>query len=165
MINFLLTKLRDIFMPKPTPDDYSTVQKDETMNARKMREMHHTLIDHRDWPFKYFTPEEIACKGTGLILIDFDAISKLDELRDIIKEPFRPNSAYRSAVHNKNIGGSRNSMHLQGKAFDIPIKGKMTREKLHIVADHVGFTGIGDYDTFVHVDTGRKRYWDERTGD
>ena len=116
------------------------------------------------WPWrKYFKPKEIACKGSGLIYIDDDAMSKFYMLRDIIGQPFSPNSAYRTPAHNKAIGGSPNSQHVLGKAFDIPIKGRMTREEIHRVADIVGFTGIGDYNTFVHVDTGPERYWDLRS--
>lgn len=158
MIKKFLTFISDIFKCKNKTSE-------KKMNTRKMREMHYTLIDERDWPWKYFTPKEIASKGDGLILIDFDAMDKLEEFRGILKEPFTPNSAYRSEAHNKAVGGAKNSMHRQGKAFDIPIKGKMTRERIKIVAERVGFTGFGDYDTFVHIDTGRKRYWDMRTKD
>ena len=124
-------------------------------------EIHHTKVI--DWHAQYFTPKELACKGTGKIVVDDYAIKCLDMLREIIGEPFTPNSAYRSAEHNKAVGGATNSYHRKGKAFDIPIKGRMTREEIHRVAKHVGFRGIGDYNSFVHVDTGPRRYWDKRT--
>lgn len=162
MINRLLTFIRDTVIHTLYGNN---IKSGEDMNTRKMREMHYTLVDERDWKWKYFTPKELACKGTGLILVDFEAIDKLEELRDILGVPFSPNSAYRSESHNKAVGGAKNSMHRLGRAFDIPIKGKMTRACIKVVADHVGFTGIGDYDTFVHVDTGKRRYWDMRTGD
>ena len=126
-----------------------------------------TLVQHhskvKDWRWNHFTPKEIACKGTGFILVDEEALDCLNSLRHVIGDPFSPNSAYRSEEHNKSVGGSPNSMHLKGKAFDIPIKGRMTREEIHRVGEMVGFTGYGDYNTFVHVDTGEKRYWDKRT--
>jgi len=125
--------------------------------------IHMNDVSAQKWRWKYFTPFEIACKGTGLILINEDALDRLDKFREIVNEPFSPNSAFRSEQHNRNIGGSPNSYHLKGMAFDIPIKGRMTREEIHRVALMVGFTGIGDYDTFVHLDTGVKRYWDKRT--
>ena len=158
MIKQLLTFIRDIFRRKNKTSE-------EEMNTRRMREMHYTLVDERDWKWKYFTPKELACKGTGLILIDFEAIDKLEEFRDILRVPFTPNSAYRSEAHNKAVGGAKNSMHRLGRAFDIPIKKGMARDKIHIIAEHVGFTGFGDYDTFVHIDTGAERYWDMRTKD
>lgn len=86
----------------------------------------------------------------------------LDKLREEIGVPFTPNSAYRSPYHNANIGGSPKSMHIEGRAFDIPIKGKITREAIHAAAKKVGFSGIGDYNSFVHVDNGITRYWDLR---
>lgn len=125
-----------------------------------MLEQHHSKV--KDWRWNYFTPKEIACKGTGFIVVDEEALDCLNALRHIIGVPFAPNSAYRSESHNKAVGGAKNSMHRKGKAFDIPIKEGMSRDAIHDTAELVGFTGIGDYNTFVHVDTGRKRYWDKR---
>lgn len=120
---------------------------------------------------KYFTKSELACKKVskkgncgcgGSYVYNEDAVHRLDNLREIIGVPFSPNSAYRCPVHNANVGGAKNSMHVHGRAFDIPIKGKMTREVIHKVARLVGFTGIGHYANFVHVDTGTPREWDSR---
>lgn len=127
-----------------------------------MREIHYTLLDDRDWHWPHFTPKEIACKGTGLILIDPESMDKLEAFRVAVGVPFSPNSAYRSESHNKAVGGAKNSMHRKGKAFDIPIKAGMSRETIHNFAKQVGFTGFGDYRSFVHIDTGRARYWDGR---
>lgn len=125
---------------------------------------HYTDVNPLHWTYKHFTPAEIACKGTGELKEHPASIHKLDMLRDIIGVPFTPNSAYRSVKRNKAIGGAPKSQHLEGRAFDIPIKGAMTRERIHEVARKVGFTGIGDYDTFVHVDTrGNPAYWDLRS--
>lgn len=119
-------------------------------------------MDVTDWPCCNFTPEEIACKGTGKLIINKEALLKLDELRDILGVPFSPNSAYRSEAHNKAVGGAKNSYHRKGVAFDIPIKLGMGREKIKKAAVSVGFKGIGDYNTFIHVDDGPERYWDRR---
>ena len=127
------------------------------------KEIHYTEVDEADWHWDNFTPEEIACKGTGLIIIDEDAMDALQETREILGTPFSPNSAYRSESHNKYVGGAKRSMHRKGRAFDIPIKNTMSREQIHEAAEEAGFTGFGDYNTFVHVDTGSPRYWDERT--
>lgn len=125
-----------------------------------MIEQHYSKVTY--WRWNYFTPKEIACKGSGFIVIDEYALDCLNCMRHIIGEPFSPNSAYRSEKHNKKVGGATNSYHRKGKAFDIPIKGDMTRAAIHQIGKLCGFTGIGDYDDFVHVDTGIARYWDER---
>lgn len=127
-----------------------------------IKEIHFTEIDPRLWRWEYFKPSEIACKGDGLIKINQDALNRLEKFRRITGVPFTPNSAYRSVEYNKLVGGAPKSMHLQGKAFDIPIKGDMIREVIHANARLCGFTGFGDYNSFVHIDTGKPRYWDAR---
>lgn len=83
---------------------------------------------------------------------------------------FTINSAYRSPWYNRiylpkilgNTGAAKNSLHMQGNALDI----KMTKSKQYDfikAASQEGFTGIGVYSTFVHVDCGRRRYWANRT--
>jgi len=124
---------------------------------------HYKDVPSTLWRWANFTPKEIACKGTGELLINFDAMDKLQDLRELLGVPFSPNSAYRSINHNRSIGGSAKSMHLHGRAFDIPLSKNIGREALKLVSLKCGFTGLGDYDTFVHVDTGSPRHWDLRT--
>lgn len=114
------------------------------------------------WRWPNFKPSEIACKGDGSLLVDPEALDKLQEVRQRLGKPMRLNSAYRSPAHNKAIGGSPNSQHLQGKAFDVALNG-ITRTELLKAAKAAGFTGFGQYDTFMHIDTGPARTWDERT--
>lgn len=123
---------------------------------------HYSEIPDGVWRWPNFTPKEIACKGSGEILIDPHALDLLQLFREKLGVPFTPNSAYRSMEHNKRVGGSENSMHMHGRAFDVPIKKGMTAEKIKKAARMVGFTGIGHYNTFVHIDTGAPRYWDLR---
>jgi uncharacterized protein YcbK (DUF882 family) len=120
--------------------------------------MKYTEIKPEDWKWRHFTPRELACRGDGEILVVPDAIDKLETMRVLMQAPLNINSAYRSPSYNESIGGSKNSMHMKGIAFDIAIGD-------HHVGDLIknamlaGFTGIGIYKTFVHVDTGRKRHW------
>lgn len=123
---------------------------------------HYLHIPHGLWRWPNFRPEEIACKGDGSITIDFDALDKLQAFRNIVGVPVIVNSAYRSPSYNKRVGGAPKSQHLHGKAFDIQISKNLTREKIHGAAKKAGFTGFGDYNTFVHIDTGNARYWDLR---
>lgn len=119
---------------------------------------HYSQIDGAKWPFKWFQPHELACKGTGELLVDFDAVSRLDWLRHTLGRPVIITSAYRSALHNARVGGAPKSMHKQGRAFDIVLAGH-NRSDLVSQAKQAGFTGFGYYNTFLHVDTGRARRW------
>lgn len=120
------------------------------------------------WRWPNFSPQEIACKGFGELMLDEGALDKLQALRRALGRPVVINSAYRSEAHNRAVGGSPTSQHRLGKAFDIALRGPASardieREELIREALEVGFTGIGRYDGFVHVDTGPERTWDYRT--
>jgi hypothetical protein len=84
-----------------------------------------TFYDHwRDvpvssWRWPNFSPAEIACRGTGKLLINEPALDKLQALRDRLGKPLIVRSAYRSPEHNRAVGGATRSKHLDGAAFDI----------------------------------------------
>lgn len=123
---------------------------------------HWKEVPQGEWHWPNFKPEEIACKGSGSILVVPEALDKLQKLRDIIGKPLVINSAYRSPSHNKEVGGSPNSQHLFGIAFDISLEGH-NRDDITAVAEHVGFIGIGQYNHFIHLDTRlEKARWDFR---
>ena len=114
------------------------------------------------WPLKYFKPDEIACRGTGEIFVNQDALGKLDLLRSRLGRPLTINSAYRSFFHNCKIGGAPFSAHSTrggASAFDLAL-GDHDKSVLIKIAQAVGFTGFGvNYKTFLHIDCGRKRSW------
>lgn len=116
------------------------------------------------WKWKYFTRNELSSKDDGSFLINEDALNKLERMRKIVGKPLIINSAYRSPRHNKKIGGKPNSMHVQGRAFDVSIKGH-NPAILYQIALTAGFTGFGFARTYLHVDTGAKRYWEYKKGD
>lgn len=111
-----------------------------------------------NWPYKYFTPRELASKGGGSLLVDHDAISKLELMREIVGRPFIITSAYRDPLHNARVGGAPRSFHKYGKAFDISLRGH-NKDQLKAAAIEAGFGGIAFAKTFLHVDTGRRRTW------
>ncbi len=94
----------------------------------------------------------------------------LDVLFDIrtstgSRSPFEVISAYRSPATNEMLrmpgsGVARHSMHLQGQAIDVRLA-DVPLEQLRGVALHLKRGGVGFYPSsdFVHVDTGRVRYW------
>lgn len=69
------------------------------------------------------------------------------------------NSAYRTARRNATIeGAARNSLHIQGKAVDLTMRG-VDLDQLQQMAKHYRVGGVGIYRNFIHLDTGRVRYW------
>jgi zinc D-Ala-D-Ala carboxypeptidase len=116
-----------------------------------------------DWRWANFTPAEIACPCCGAIQVDEEALDKLQETRQRAGKPLRINSAYRCPKHNAALeGSSPKSQHMRGKAFDVSLS-TVTPLELLKAAKLAGFTGIGRYNSFIHLDTGPARTWDERT--
>jgi zinc D-Ala-D-Ala carboxypeptidase len=115
-----------------------------------------------DWRWANFTPGEIACPCCGAIQVDEGALDKLQETRQRLGKPLRINSAYRCPKHNAKVKGSPKSQHLQGKAFDVSLS-TVTPLELLKAAKLAGFSGVGRYNSFIHLDTGPTRAWDKRT--
>lgn len=103
---------------------------------------------------KNFRVREFACKdGSDPIFIDDELVSVLQQIRDHFGKAVTITSAFRTASHNKKVGGATYSQHLYGKAADIKVSGVAPS----VVADFAetlmpGTGGIGRYSTFTHVD-------------
>lgn len=124
--------------------------------------------NHRDlpeaaWHWPSFSPAEIACRGTGAIKIDADAMDKLQRLRNHLGKPLIVLSAYRSLAHNRAVGGAPHSKQMQGIAFDISMANH-DPVVFEAAARAVGFSGFGYYPRsgFMHIDLGPAREWGER---
>lgn len=112
---------------------------------------------------KDFYLYEFESKDTHEVKIDSVLINLNQAFRDRVGIPYTPNSAYRTPEHNKRVGGSPKSQHLAGKAIDIPLLKGYTIEEMAGIAEELGFTGIGLYQNFIHVDTREeKARWDFR---
>lgn len=87
--------------------------------------------------------------------------TKLETLAQSLGRVLTLNSAYRSPEYNRRIGGARNSMHVQRKAVDIQWGTSSVQGRVDMIqkACDAGFTGIGCYNSFIHVDIGGKRHW------
>ena len=120
--------------------------------AEGLQKLNRLLRDHRTG--------EAAAMDQGLL-------DTLYALNLSLCEPgeFEIISAYRSPKTNamlagKNGGVAKRSLHMQGKAIDIRVRGcklKQLREKA--VALKAGGVGYYPKSDFIHVDTGRVRYW------
>ncbi|MBJ6372768.1 YcbK family protein [Sedimentitalea arenosa] len=115
------------------------------------------------WRWASFSPAEIACRGTGKLLVNEAALDKLQSLRDQLGKPLIVRSAFRSPEHNHAVGGAKRSKHLTGAAFDIAMSNH-DPVAFEEAARAVGFLGFGFYPRsgFMHVDLGPARQWGER---
>ena len=118
---------------------------------------------------KHFKPEEfISPRDNDATLINGynmneQLIKILDDIRDVTGKPMTVNSGYRSPAYNKEIGGAEHSQHKLYKAADIHIDSQEEGDEIERLAKVFGIGGVGRYNTFIHLDTGRERYWDNRT--
>ncbi|MEB8388162.1 D-Ala-D-Ala carboxypeptidase family metallohydrolase [Rhodobacteraceae bacterium KMM 6894] len=127
-----------------------------------------TFYDHwRDvpesaWRWPDFSPAEIACRGTGKLLVNEPALDKLQALRDRLGKPLIVRSAYCSPAHNRAVGGAPRSKHMLGTAFDIAMSNH-DPATFAATAREVGFLGFGTYPRsgFMHIDLGPARSWGE----
>lgn len=101
-----------------------------------------------------FRVREFRCQDdTDPIFVDSDLVDILQNVRDHFGKAVTITSAFRTASHNKKVGGATYSQHLYGKAADIKVSGVAPS----VVADFAetlmpGTGGIGRYSTFTHVD-------------
>lgn len=114
-----------------------------------------TQLDPTRWPD--FTAAEICCSHCGELYVDPDALSAIQRMRDTLGEPLTLNSAHRCAVHNAEVGGKPNSMHLK-LAFDVALE-KHDPWAFFTAALKAGFTGIGFDRQYLHLDLGPTRRW------
>src|SRR6185436_12886527 len=63
------------------------------------------------WRWPNFSPAEIACRGTGKLLVNEAALDALQALRRHLNKPLIIRSAYRSPEHNRSVGGAKASKH------------------------------------------------------
>lgn len=99
--------------------------------------------------------------------IDPQLLDLLFALRKTVgtTKPFDVISGYRSPATNRMLyeqgaGVAKNSLHVEGRAVDIRLPG-VKLKKLHKAAVALKMGGVGYYPQsgFIHVDTGRVRYW------
>jgi hypothetical protein len=123
---------------------------------------HFSDVPESAWRWPSFSPAEIACRGTGAIKINTEAMDKLQTLRNRLGKPLIVRSAYRSPSHNRAVGGAKASKHMDGTAFDIAMSNH-DPAAFEATARAVGFLGFGTYPRsgFMHVDLGPARNWGE----
>jgi zinc D-Ala-D-Ala carboxypeptidase len=115
-----------------------------------------------DWRWASFSPQEMASKGEGELLVHEPSMDMLQELRNRLGKPLLITSAYRSEAHNRRVGGATQSQHRLGRAFDVRMDNH-DPAAFEKAAKAVGFTGFGHYPKsgFMHIDTGPARRWND----
>lgn len=103
---------------------------------------------------KNFRVREFACKDSSdPIFIDDELVGVLQQIRDHFGKAVTITSAFRTASHNKKVGGATYSQHCYGKAADIKVSGVAPSKVAEYVETLMPNTGgIGRYSTFTHVD-------------
>ena len=113
-----------------------------------------------------FRVREFASKdGADQIKIDTRLVVLLQKIRNKFGAAVTINSGYRTAAHNKAVGGATKSYHMQGMAADIVVRG-VSPLRVAQYAEIIGATGIGWYEKqgFTHVDTRCGRYFWKNSG-
>ena len=108
--------------------------------------------NYSSWPWdKYFSPKEFACRGSCSLLVVPSFLDACDRLRSLFASPLTINSSYRSPRHNALVLGSPKSRHIESDAADFSTR-NIDRNLLLRLALEQGWTGIGKYNTFLHLD-------------
>lgn len=108
---------------------------------------------------------EFECHdGSHLVKVDPELIERLQRLREMVAKPIKINSGTRTPEYNKKVGGSPTSQHLLGKAADLALPNGLTVDQFAMLAEKVGFRGIGKYNWGIHVDVRESPVrWDYRS--
>ena len=111
---------------------------------------------------EHFEVREFRCRdGSDPVFVDTELVDILEKIRTHFGKPLVITSAYRTAAHNKAVGGAKYSQHCYGRAADIRVAG-VTVEQLAAYAEKLlpDTGGIGRYPVrsgrptgWVHVDT------------
>jgi uncharacterized protein YcbK (DUF882 family) len=125
---------------------------DDGYQARSLAQVDYLLRDFRTGDVHRIDPTLLD------ILFELQTMANRDA-------PFEVISGYRSPatnamLHRSSDGVAQHSMHLEGRAIDVRLSGFATR-RLAEYARTLGRGGVGFYarTDFVHVDTGRIRFW------
>lgn len=130
----------------------ATYWSDGEWRPNGLRKINHLLRDFR----------------TGdIVEIDTDLLDLMHRLATLVgtDQPFEIISGYRSSRTNELLavrspGVAKKSLHMQGKAVDLRLPG-MELSSLRQAALSLQGGGVGYYPKsgFIHIDTGRVRFW------
>lgn len=104
--------------------------------------------------YRFFTDNDFFTASPKCKITDMndEFLQQLDKARDIAKVPFIVNSAYRTVEHEKKQGRDGSSSHTKGIAVDLKANNSRVRYRVLKGLIKAGFTRIGVYRTWIHVD-------------
>jgi hypothetical protein len=113
-------------------------------------------IPSRFWTWPNFSPREVMCKGTGMILVVPEFLDRMQALRSTYGKPLAVSSWYRSPEHNVRVSNTGpNGPHTTGRAVDLKVVGADAL-LLFRLALNLNFTGVGvkqhGEGRFLHLD-------------
>ena len=103
-----------------------------------------------------FSRDEFKCNcgNCDYDTVDIELLRILQHLRDHFKKPVKITSGNRCVPYNAEVGGSKNSYHVRGRAADIQIDGVSNGEvQRYLLSKYQDKYGIGCYSSFTHIDT------------
>jgi len=103
---------------------------------------------------RHFIIEEFLCPccGQGVEEMSKGLLYMLDTARDIAGIPFIINSGFRCPKHNKEVGGSPASSHLEGVAADIKADNSKKRYLIVKALIQAGFHRMKIGEKHIHTD-------------
>ena len=117
---------------------------------------------NRELESDYFTEKEFSCGCCGLSNMSQEFIDKLNVARGYSKIPYTITSGSRCRLHNKEVGGHSESLHIatikhESEACDI--SANTDRKRFNILHGllKAGFTHIGIAKDFIHADISKKK--------
>jgi uncharacterized protein YcbK (DUF882 family) len=130
----------------------ATYFRDNQYQTDQLMQVNHLLRDFRTGDVHQIDPSLLD------VLFDLQSLANRDASFEVISGYRSP--ATNAMLHRSSDGVAQHSMHLLGRAIDVRLTGFSTR-RLAEYARSLGQGGVGFYprSDFVHVDTGRVRYW------
>lgn len=92
--------------------------------------------------------------------LELGVLVELQAVREDFGHPVTVSSSYRSKAYNKSKKGATSSEHMLGHAIDShPVDLRRIAQYKAVIRTRNIKGGVGEYKTFVHIDTGKKRRW------
>jgi uncharacterized protein YcbK (DUF882 family) len=107
----------------------------------------------------HFKVREFACAdGSDAVFAAKELVDVLEKIRTHFGNAVVISSGYRTAAHNKKVGGEKDSQHLYGLAADIAVQDVSPQQVANyaeVLLKNTG--GIGRYATFTHIDVRKEK--------